>query len=125
MFGDILQELRKDKSWTQADLGSELGVSKSAIGSYELGISEPSFDNLVKIADLFNVNIDFLLGHNREQISWTDLGSEIELNSGSITLQTIKDSLQSLNLHDRTTIVEMMLKLNKLEQLEHIVQGSK
>ena len=86
MFGDILQELRKDKSWTQADLGSELGVSKSAIGSYELGISEPSFDNLVKIADLFNVNIDFLLGHNREQISWTDLGSEIELNSGSITL---------------------------------------
>ncbi|MCQ4862738.1 helix-turn-helix domain-containing protein [Pseudoflavonifractor phocaeensis] len=125
MFGDILQELRKDKGWTQAELGNKLGVSKSAIGSYELGISEPSFENLIKIAELFNVNIDFLLGHNREQISWTDLSSEIELSSGSITIQRIKNDLQSLNLHDRTIIVDLILKFNKLEQLEQIVQGAK
>ena len=125
MFGDILQELRKDKGWTQAELGNKLGVSKSEIGSYELGISEPSFENLIKIAELFNVNIDFLLGHNREQISWTDLSSEIELSSGSITIQRIKNDLQSLNLHDRTIIVDLILKFNKLEQLEQIVQGAK
>ena len=47
-----------------------LGLSKSAIGSYEAEISEPSFDNLIKISELFNVNIDYLLGHSRESISW-------------------------------------------------------
>lgn len=123
MFGEILQELRKDRGWTQAELGKQLGVSKSAIGSYESGISEPSFENLTKIADIFHVNTDYLLGHSREQISWADLGSMIELESGSINLHTLKHRLQALNIHDRTMVIALLGKLSKLEQLEHMVKS--
>lgn len=122
MFGDILQELRKDRGWVQADLAKMINVSKSAIGSYESGLSEPSFCNLVKLAEIFNVNIDYLLGHTREAISWTDMGSEIKLEFGSIQLTTIKDSLQILDLHDTTIVVELMMKLRKLNQLEFLAQ---
>lgn len=122
MFGDILQELRKDRGWVQADLAKMINVSKSAIGSYESGLSEPSFCNLVKLAEIFNVNIDYLLGHTREAISWTDMGSEIKLEFGSIQLTTIKESLQILDLHDTTIVVELMMKLRKLNQLEFLAQ---
>lgn len=118
MFGDILQELRKDKGWKQSDLAQKLGLSKSAIGSYESGVSEPSFDNLIRIADLFNVNIDYLLGHYRDKTSWSDLVTDIKLEVGSIQLCTINETIRSLDLHNRTAIIEHMAKLKRLEDLE-------
>lgn len=118
MFGEILQELRKDKGWKQSDLAEMLGLSKSAVGSYESGVSEPSFDNLVKISDLFNVNIDYLLGHIRDSTSWLDMSTEIKLDTGSIKLSDINETILSMELHNRTAIIEHMMNLKKLEHLE-------
>ena len=126
MFGEMLQELRKDKGWKQSDLADRLGLSKSAIGAYETGISEPSIENLIKIAELFNVNIDYLLGHNRESVSWPDMASELPLETGSITLSAINDSMRSLDLHDRSAVVEHMMNLKLLRDLQaHTLKNQK
>lgn len=122
MFGDILQELRKDKGWTQADVAKLLGLSKSAVGAYEASVSEPSIENLIKISDLFNVNIDFLLGHVREQISWSDLVAPIKINNGTITISTINDALRTLSIHNRTVLIEHLMQLKRLEDLETLVK---
>ena len=118
MFSELLQELRKDRGWKQSDLADKLNMSKSGIGSYELGKAEPSFENLIKIFDLFHVNIDYLLGHTRDRTSWDDIATEIPLETGAVPLQTINETLRSLNVHDRTLIVELLLKLASLQKLE-------
>ncbi|WP_238886356.1 helix-turn-helix domain-containing protein [Clostridium sp. YIM B02551] len=67
MFGDRLKELREDKKMTQENLANYLGVSRQTISGYELETSEPSITNLIKISDMFNVSLDYLLGRTKEK----------------------------------------------------------
>lgn len=66
-FANRLRELRMSKGLSQGDLASKLGVSKSRISMYEVGSRQPDFEMLEKIADYFNVDIDYLLG--KENVS--------------------------------------------------------
>ena len=61
MFGKKLRCLRKKSGMTQANLAKKLGISASAIGMYEQGRREPDSEMLKKIADLFDVSVDFLV----------------------------------------------------------------
>lgn len=57
-----LKELRIEKNLTQTKLAENFGITYSNIGEWERGKSEPSIDMLVKLADFFNVSIDYLVG---------------------------------------------------------------
>ena len=70
MIGERLAELRKDKNWSQADLANELSVTKDTIGNYERNIREPDDATKIKIAKLFNVSADYLLGIVDDEISY-------------------------------------------------------
>ncbi len=61
-FQNIFKRLRNSCDLTQAEIAEKLGISRSTIGMYETGAREPDFDTLEKIADFFNVDIDYLLG---------------------------------------------------------------
>ncbi|OSA84121.1 transcriptional regulator [Clostridium botulinum] len=67
MLGDRLKELREEKQLTQEELGKFLNVSRQAISSYESEDTEPSISNLIKLADIFNVSLDYLLGRTKER----------------------------------------------------------
>lgn len=58
----IIADLRKQKDWSQADLASKSGVSREMIGKYERGEAVPSIDAAKKIADAFEVSMDYLVG---------------------------------------------------------------
>lgn len=59
--GDKLQKLRKNKGLTQKNISIALGISERAYQGYELKDSAPSLKMLIKLADYFNVSIDYLL----------------------------------------------------------------
>lgn len=59
-----LKMLRKEKKITQQQLADRLGITKAMVSAYENGIRLPSYDILIKIAAIFNVSTDFLLGVN-------------------------------------------------------------
>lgn len=61
-FSDMLGYLRRRENMSQKELADKAGVSRSAIGMYEAGEREPSFETLEAFADIFNVNMDTLLG---------------------------------------------------------------
>lgn len=56
------KKLRDEKGMTQMDLAIELNLGNTSIQQYEAGLHEPSFENLIKIADYFGVTVDFLIG---------------------------------------------------------------
>lgn len=61
-FSSVFKALRLKSGLTQDEMAKKIGVSRSAIGMYEAGEREPNFEILECIADLFNVDIDYLLG---------------------------------------------------------------
>lgn len=61
-FQNVFKRLRIASGYTQQTIADKLGISRSTIGMYETGAREPDYDTLEAIADLFNVDIDYLLG---------------------------------------------------------------
>lgn len=62
IFQERIKEQRKLYGFTQRDIAEKLGISQPSYIRYENGSSEPSQENLVKIADIFDVSVDYLLG---------------------------------------------------------------
>ncbi len=62
MFPQRLKELRLKKGLTQTELGEKVGVKQNTLTNWENGKREPSFENLVKLADLLDVSLDWLFG---------------------------------------------------------------
>ena len=58
-----LRLLRKNANLTQRELAEKVNIPKTNIGHYEIGITRPSIENLIKLADFFGCSIDYLLGH--------------------------------------------------------------
>lgn len=57
-----LKELRKEKGISQLKLAIDLSTNQNSISRYETGERECDYEMLIKIADYFNVSIDYLLG---------------------------------------------------------------
>lgn len=61
-FPNRLKLLRCEKKWTQKQLAEMLDYGYTAISNYESGTNKPSYKDLIKIANIFNVSTDYLLG---------------------------------------------------------------
>ncbi|NFO72264.1 helix-turn-helix transcriptional regulator, partial [Clostridium botulinum] len=61
VFKDRLKGLREDRDLTQDQIANILKITRSAVANYENGIREPDISLLVKIADYFNISLDYLL----------------------------------------------------------------
>lgn len=62
IFQQRLQEQRVLYGYTQREMAEKLGMAQPSYIRYENGTSEPTQQNLVKIADIFDVSVDYLLG---------------------------------------------------------------
>lgn len=62
IFCERFQELIKSENISQAELARRLNTSNNQIHYWKIGKAEPSIDYLIKIADYFNVCIDYLVG---------------------------------------------------------------
>ena len=61
-IGQIIRELRKEQKMTQGQLASLLFLSQDTISLWELGKSLPDIPSLIKLAKIFKVSTDYLLG---------------------------------------------------------------
>ena len=62
MIADRIKQLREQNNMRQAELARKLHITRSAVNSWEMGISVPSTTALMDLANLFHVSTDFLLG---------------------------------------------------------------
>ncbi len=62
-----IRDLRKSKGWTQEELGEKLGINKVTVSGYESEKRQPTPDMLIRLADLFGVSVDVILGRGDEK----------------------------------------------------------
>lgn len=68
MIGTRLCDLRKMRNMTQKELAEKLSLSVNSISMYERGLSTPNDDVKIRIAQIFHVSLDYLLGNTDEKV---------------------------------------------------------
>ena len=67
-----LEELRVNSGLTQKELAKLLNITNKAYWSYESGRTEPNIETLIKIADYFDVSLDYLCGRQNKNLLFID-----------------------------------------------------
>lgn len=64
MVAERIRFLREQKGQTQVQLAKQLNITRSSVNAWEMGISIPSTQFIVELANIFGVSTDYLLGVN-------------------------------------------------------------
>ena len=111
MINQRLKQLRAENNLTQTNLADILGIAKTTLAAYEQGKSEPSIDTIIKLADFFNVSIDYLLGR-------TNIKSpNVEISYIANYLGLSEKSIANLaNLNSKSPIQLTFIQTNNYER---------
>lgn len=75
-LGERIRMLREEHRYQQKEIAEKLGVSPQAFSNYENGKREPDLLTILRLAKLFNVSVDYLLGltplKNKESVDFKD-----------------------------------------------------
>ena len=62
IFNERLKHLRRERRWTQTQVAEKLSITLRNYQRFEADGNTPNYVNLIKIADIFNVSLDYLTG---------------------------------------------------------------
>ena len=112
-----LRELRKLKGLTQKEVALAINVSAQSYGYYENWINKPDPETLIKLADFFEVSIDYLVGRS------DDFGNVNVITNGAELSEyekTLLECFDKLNLFERESIIVQVKALAKRYDSETI-----
>lgn len=61
-----IRELREDHDWTQQQVADMLYINRRTYSAYENGVNAMSPETLIKLADIYDTSIDYLLGRSQD-----------------------------------------------------------
>lgn len=116
-IGSRLKELRIQNRYTQKEIADFLGVTPKAISFYELGQREAPYSLLVKIADKYNVSVDYLLTGDTD-------GYYIDPKTAKLAqeafddpdVRILLDAKRDLSPEDLQLVIDMVKRLKGLEK---------
>lgn len=99
-----IKYLRENRSLTQKELADAIGISRSQLSHFELGIAAPNVDVLISLANYFHVSVDYLLGLTSLRTSRQSLERKIDrLSSKSVdVLEAVLDALYLKDMAQNT-----------------------
>lgn len=91
LFGNRLKTLRQLRGWTQEGLGGRINVTKVSISGYKNGNRTPDIDTLQRIAEVFDVSIDYLLGRIHKSVSEAVSGEKTDTYLDDMEIEMLEE----------------------------------
>lgn len=130
MKGDIIRILRERLGWSQQQLADEIGLSRSMISMFEIDKRVPSAETYEQMADIFNVDLDYLMGRTTrttvlpERIAYenenyylaADVRDIAQAVSKNPEMRMLFDAARDVSAEDLHSILEILKSLKKKEK---------
>lgn len=118
-IGERLKSLRQASGMNQMQVAQVLDIKRETYASWEIGRSSPKYDLLIKIAQLYNVSLEYLLtGEKQESFTVrssneynSDIYSDSYVNELSPFEKTMLMKIRMLNLSDKQKLAEYIENL--------------
>ena len=130
MFSDILVELAQSREVTMYELSQKTDIPQSLLSNYKNGKKKPALENIIKLADFFDVSTDYLLGRTdnpnistESYIGGDNNGVQAIKNNGAVTIsqssraeqqdemtQELVKAFQSMSFPDKMEIMNAVLE---------------
>ena len=110
-FSQKLKTLRKNKDWSQGQIAMKIGVDPQRISKYERGVLYPTTEIALKIADLFEISLDYLFRDDDSVIQGVVTNKDL--------VKKLKD-INTLPKEKQKTLIDLLdafIKQHKFEQL--------
>ena len=120
LFGFKIKQLRKENRYTQAELTNLLGVTKSTVASYENNSRQPSYDVLIKLAEVFHVSVDSILLNRSNHILEVDHLTDDQIK----IIHTIIDAFQKSNLLNETASMDPNTMIDFIKKFKTLAERS-
>jgi transcriptional regulator with XRE-family HTH domain len=107
-FGQRIKQLRKQRNWTQKELATKIDVRFPQLNKYECGLHTPPMEKLIKMAEVFDTTIDFLLTGDRSE----------QRPMHNLRLLERFQALEEFNAEDQEAVIKLidaMIVKNKVE----------
>lgn len=111
-----LAELRKAAGYTQKYVALELGVKAPSVCAWEKGDGNPKQENLIALAKLYGVSVDYLLGNDKQEVEPEGEPAEDKSSANRRALHEIIDKFSDEDIPD---------VINHLKALEIVCQHKK
>lgn len=98
VIGKKIKELRESEKLNQKELAKALNISNTTLSQYETGQRTPSDDIKIKIAEFFNVSLDYLLG--RTDIKNPDDENKEMERLANKEIKSVEDALEIIKFQD-------------------------
>ena len=118
---EILKQLRKQNGFTQKEVAQQLNVTAQCYQGYETGYRQPTPEMLCKLADIFGVSVDYLLGRETAQKNTALLEKD---GISDVALNYIKEFEGIINekrFRDFSKLYRAMNDLQKVYMLAYII----
>jgi transcriptional regulator with XRE-family HTH domain len=112
-FGEKLRRLRKERDWSQDDLGQQVGIHGRHVGKYEIGRAMPNAGTVVKLAQLLDVSIDYLLRDDLEREAST--GTTALRDRGLLSQFEAVEQMSDDDRHVISSLIDAYIKKQRIE----------
>jgi transcriptional regulator with XRE-family HTH domain len=97
---DRIRQLRQERNWSQTQLAQKMGIHQKQVSAYERGRNVPSTEVLIKLADIFDVSLDYL--------AFEAKGQSAKVNIKDRELLRRFEEIDKLSDKDKGTIKEVL-----------------
>ena len=95
LIKERIKKLRQEHNMTQGELAEKIGIHQKQVSSYERGRNTPSTEILIKLAEVFNVSLDYLAFESKGQPAKLNI-QDRELLRRFETLDSLPDNEKNL-----------------------------
>ncbi len=113
ILGDRIKKERENLNLAREDLAKKIGVSYSAIAMYEQGNREPNNELLLKMCEIFNCSIDYLMGNSEFKTNSAELNAYLDVYHNSLFFKAIFET--------RNLFKDIPITIEDLQKISDII----